>query len=310
LGFAVNLRYKGLRLSSEFPWKISIVSFMAYPAMTQEKGDVKGDLLKILDDSFFDAVEVPSIGPADWDRVKRYVSEKTFVRGLQPDILTNKLDLNAPDASKRREAIGRIKSEIDLVSGRGMRMIGLCSGPDPGIDKRREATENLVQSLIEICKHASQRKVRLALETFDRDHDKKLLIGPLAEAIDVVSKVREHCDNIGLMWDLSHAPMLKEMPEDLKRAADVLAHIHVGCTKKTDGALVDTHPGFYTKGAVNSESDVARLLRVLLEINYDGMVGFEVKPEPHQASEEMVSTAKGVLVSAYQSVVSSFLRGK
>ena len=99
MGFAVNLRYKGLRLSSEFPSKISIVSFMAYPAMTQEKGDVKGDLLKILDDSFFDAVEVPSIGPADWDRVKRYVSEKTFVRGLQPDILTNKLDLNAPDLS-------------------------------------------------------------------------------------------------------------------------------------------------------------------------------------------------------------------
>jgi len=307
LGFAVTLRHKGLRLSSEFPWKISVVSFMAYPEMTQEKGDVAGDLLKILDDSFFDAAEVPSIGPADWDRVKRYVGEKTFVRGLQPDILTNKLDLNAPDATKRREAISRIKSEIDLVSGRGIRMIGLCSGPDPGIDKRKEATENLVQSLTEICKHASQKKIRLALETFDRDCDKKLLIGPLGEAIDVVSKISEQCDNIGLMWDLSHAPMLKETPEDLKRAADVLAHIHVGCSKKTDGALVDTHPGFYTKGAVNSESDVARLLRVLQEIKYRGMIGFEVKPEPHQTSEEIVSTAKGVLVGAYQSVVSSFL---
>jgi len=307
LGFAVTLRHKGLRLSSEFPWKISVVSFMAYPEMTQEKGDVAGDLLKILDDSFFDAAEVPSIGPADWDRVKRYVGEKTFVRGLQPDILTSKLDLNAPDATKRREAISRIKSEIDLVSGRGIRMIGLCSGPDPGIDKRKEATENLVQSLTEICKHASQKKIRLALETFDRDCDKKLLIGPLGEAIDVVSKVSEQCDNIGLMWDLSHAPMLKETPEDLKRAADVLAHIHVGCSKKTDGALVDTHPGFYTKGAVNSESDVARLLRVLQEIKYRGMIGFEVKPEPHQTSEEIVSTAKGVLVGAYQSVVSSFL---
>jgi len=40
------------------------------------------------------------------------------------------------------------------------------------------------------------------------------------------------------------------------------------------------------------------------------MVGFEVKPEPHQTSEEIVTTAKGVLVSAYQSVVSSFLTGR
>lgn len=310
MGFAVTLRHKGLRISSEFPWKISIVSFMAYPGMMQEKGDVAGNLLKILDDSFFDAVEVPSIGLVDWDRVKRYVGEKTFVRGLQPDILANKLDLNAPDASKRREAISRINSEIDLASGRGIQMIGLCSGPDPGIDKRKEATESLIQSLTEICKHASQKKVRLAFETFDRDHDKKLLIGPLGEAMDVVSKVREQCDNIGLMWDLGHAPMLRETPEDLKRAGDFLAHIHMGCSRKTDGALVDTHPGFYTKGAVNSESDVARLLQVLLEIKYGGMVGFEVKPEPLQASAEIVSTAKGVLVSAYQGVVSSFLRGK
>jgi len=310
LGFAITLRHKGLRLSSQFPWDISIVSFMAYPRMTQEKGDVAGHLLKILDDSFFDAVEVPSIGSADWERVKRHAGEKTFARGLQSDILTNKLDLNALDSSKRREAVGRIKSEIDLVSGRAIRMIGLCSGPDLGVDKRREATENLVQSLTEICRHASQRKIRVALETFDRDYDRKLLMGPLDEAADVVRKVREQCNNVGVMWDLSHAPMLKETPEDLKRAADVLAHIHVGCSKKTDGALVDTHPGFYTKGAVNSEADVAGLLRVLLEIGYGGMVGFEVKPEPDQTSEEIVSTAKGVLVSAYQNVVSSFLTGK
>jgi len=310
LGLYATPHHRNLSLSGKFPWKISIVSFMAYPKMTQEEGDIAGDLLRILDDSFFDAVEIASIGSADWERVKRYVGQKTFVRGLQPDILTNKWDLNALDASKRREAVGRIKSEIDLVSGRGIRMIGICSGPDPGIHKRREATENLVQSLIAICRHASQKEVRVALETFDRDYDKKLLIGPLSEAIGVVSKVKEHCDNIGLMWDLSHAPMLKETPADLKRAADILAHIHVGCSKKTDGALMDTHPGFYTKGAVNSESDVASLLQALLEIDYRGMVGFEVKPEPHQTSEEVVSTAKGVLVSAYQSVMSKLPRTK
>jgi len=310
LGFAVTLRKGNLRFSTEFPWKVSIVSFMAYPGMTQEKGDLAGNLLKILGDSFFDAAEVPSISSADWERVKGHMAERTFARGLQPDILTNKLDLNSTDEAKRREATSRIKSEIDLIGSRGIRMIGICSGPDPGVAKRKEAVGSLVQSLMEICEHAAEKRVRVALETFDREYDKKLLIGPLSEAIEVVSKVKKRFDNIGLMWDLSHAPMLKEAPEDLRRAAGLLAHIHVGCSKKTDGTLLDTHPGFYTKGAVNSESDVARLLRVLLEINYEDMVGFEVKPEPHQTSEEIVSTAKGVLMSAYQSVASSFLNGK
>lgn len=307
LGFAISFWHKGLRLSSEFPWKISIVSFMAYPSMTQEGGDAVGSLLKILDDSFFDAVELPSISEADWSRVKGYAAEKTFVRGLQPDILANKLDLNALDVSKRREAVARIKSEIDLASGRGMQMVGLCSGPDPGAEKRGEATERLIQSLIEISTHAYQRGVLLALETFDRDHDRKLLLGPISEASKVVRKVREQCRNIGLMWDLSHAPMLNETPEDLKNLADILVHIHIGCSKRRNGALIDTHPMFYTNGAVNSEHDVSRLLQMLLDINYKGMVGFEVKPEPHQTSEEIVSAAKGVLVSAYQSVVSSLL---
>lgn len=310
MGFAVTLRHRNLHLSTEFPWKTSIVSFMAYPQMTQEKGDAADDLLKILHDPFFDAVEVGSLGPNDWERVKEYTAKKTFARGLQPDILSNKLDLNSLDASIRQEAIKRIKGEIDLVSSRGIQMVALCSGANPSASERREATKNLVQSLIEICRYASQKEIRVALETFDRNYDKKLLIGPLSEGIEVVSNVRKHCGNIGLMWDLSHAPMLGETPDDLRSAEGLLAHIHVGCSKKTDGSLVDSHPGFYTKGAVNSEGEVARLLQVLLEIKYRGMIGFEVKPEPHQTSDEIVTTAKGVLMSAYQCVVSSILRAE
>ncbi len=158
-----------------------------------------------------------------------------------------------------------------------------------------------------MCEYAHDKKVRVALETFDRDFDKRLLIGPLDEAIEVVTKVKARCDNIGLMWDLSHAPLLGETPKDLKRAASLLEHIHIGCAKKSNGTYLDSHPVFYTKGAVNSESDVEMLLNMLLSINYRGMVGFEVKPESYQTSEEIIATSKGVLLGAYQRVVTSSL---
>ena len=123
----------------------------------------------------------------------------------------------------------------------------------------------------------------------------------------MVTRVKARCDNLGLMWDLSHAPLLGETPKDLKRAAPFLEHIHVGCAKKSDETYFDTHPVFYTKGAVNSERDVEMLLNMLLSVNYRGMIGFEVKPEADQTSEEIIAISKGVLMSAYQHVVTSSL---
>jgi hypothetical protein len=46
---------------------------------------------------------------------------------------------------------------------------------------------------------------------------------------------------------------------------------------------------------------------VLLDAKYKGMIGFEVKPESEQTSEEIIAASKGVLVGAYQRIVVSSL---
>ena len=303
MGFAITLKRKGIPLVAEFPWKISIVGAMAYPRMAQGGSAATEDLLKILQDSFFDAVEIPAIEFSDWSQIRQQLGETTLVRSLQSHIITNRLDFSSSDSAKRQEAIGKMRNEIDSAAHHGMKMVGICSGSDVGAAERKRAKENLVQSLMEICQHGLQRSLTVALETFDRDWDKKLLVGPLDEAAEIVTEVRKKCPNIGLMWDLSHAPMLDETPDILKRWPSLLKHIHIGCAKKIDGKFLDTHPGFNTEGAVNSEEDVANLLKVLLDIGYRGMVGFEVKPESHQTPETIVTTAKGVLAGAYQRVL-------
>jgi len=50
------------------------------------------------------------------------------------------------------------------------------------------------------------------------------------------------------------------------------------------------------------------LLKKLIEIDYKGMVSFEVKPEEGQIAESVIATSKGVLISAYSKVVSQILR--
>jgi sugar phosphate isomerase/epimerase len=306
--FSIDFRSNGLHLSVEFPWKVGIVSFMAFPSMTKGPEELYESARVIADDPFFDSIEIPLVQDSYWDRLNKMLEGKEVARGCQPDLLTKKLDLNSFEESRRLEAVSYIKRQVEECSRRGLKKLAICSGPDPGKERREEAKKLLVKSLKEICSHASSMNVRILLETFDRDWDKKLLIGPLNEAIDVLETVRREEKNIGLMWDLSHAPLLKEKPDDLRGAAKVLEHIHIGCAKQLDDKMLDSHPVFYTKGAINTAHDVAALLQTLFEIRYGGIVAFEVKPEEQQTSQQVLDTSKGTLMSAFQEMISKTLK--
>jgi len=305
--FTIDVPYRGLAFSSRFPWKIGIVSFMAYPGMMTGKGDIAGDIRTIVEDPFFDGIEICKMAEEQWSAVKPFIGSKIVARGMQPDILTGNLSLNSIKSDERRKAIELVKKELDATARRGIGRLALCSGPDPEAANRSEAKDLLVESLEEICRYAAGNGVRVLLETFDREWDKKLLIGPIADALDVVRRVREKCPNISVMWDLSHAPLLKEMPEVLDSVKDFLGHIHIGCAKKVGDRYLDTHPVFFREGAINGVEEVASLLKNLLKIGYDGMVSFEVRPEEGQTSESVITTSKGVLVSAYSKVVCDVL---
>lgn len=308
--FTVSLQFKGLDASFEFPWKIGIVSFMAYPEMMAGKGDIVGNIRKLVEDPFFDGVEVCALTDKQWEQVKKFIGSKTVAMGMQPDILMKKLSLSDFDSDIRRRSIETMKKIVDIAASRNLGTVAVCSGPDLGLERRDEAKKLFIDSLRNICNYAAQRGVMIIVEAFDRDCDKRLLVGPVKEAAEIVRAVRAECSNIGLMWDLSHAPMLKETPEDLESVKDVLAHIHIGCSKLVDGKYLDTHPVFYGPGAVNGIDEVKALLRKLLEIGYKGMVSFEVRPEDGQTAEGVIVTSKGVLVSAYLRLVSELLGGE
>lgn len=307
--FGVEMKHRGLAIAVKFPWKIGVVSVMAFPYMSKGQDELSASLKAIGDDQFFDAVEVPLIGGTQWDSVKAFLEGKEVARGCQPDLLGKKLDLSAADESRRAEAVAYVVQQVEECSRRGIGKLAVCSGPDHVAEKREWARGLLVKSLKEVCSRASPLGIEILLETFDRDWDKKLLIGPLDEAAEVVEAVRGSEVNIGLMWDLSHAPLLGEKPEDLRRVGKILRHVHIGCTKQVGDKLLDSHPAFHTKGAINASNDVAALLSVLLEVGYDGVVAFEVKPEEQQTAHEVLDVSKGVLLSAFQQVASRSLKG-
>jgi len=306
--FSVYVKKGDIEGSFKFPWKVSIVAFMANPALMKGK-EVKATLEELTSDPFFDVLEINNLPEEAWKEVDEALKDKNIeiALGLQPLVLAQGKNPSSTNEEERKEAVKEIIKWIDFAAKKGIKRVAFCSGPDPGEEKREEAKKALIKSLLEITEYAKKKGVYVILETFDRIWDKKQLIGPITEAVEVAKTIREKHSNFGLLWDLSHGPMLDEKPEDLKIAKDYLAHIHIGCTKLTPEGKKDWHPGFYRPNAVNGINEVKELLKVLREINYIGAIGFEVKPEQTQEWLEVVQAAKGVLYTAYALMIMELL---
>ncbi|MEL9940540.1 MAG: TIM barrel protein [Ignisphaera sp.] len=287
---------------ARFPWDIGIVSFMVFPELMKTSEGASEKIRVLLEDPYFDLLEVMIIDDVEWKKINELnrLYGKKFALGLQPVILTRGVNPSATDEAERMKSVEVLLREVRVAGGRGYKAVGICSGPNVEGSEREKAREALIKTLVELGSEAAKYNMNLYLETFDVAWDRKRLAGPLQETVKIVEKVREQAKNVYIMWDLSHAPLLNESPDLLKSYPDFIGHIHIGCAKRVGDKLLDTHPGFYRPGALNTEQDVAKLLTVLSDIGYRGAISFEVRPEEGQHPMEVVHTAKSVLLRAFQ----------
>jgi len=286
--------------------KVGIVQLMAFP-----DADTVESIKKIAEDEFFGAIEIASIPDDIRADVDKILEASKLVVGYvgQAALLNQKLDLNSPIPQQREAAISQIKSGVDEAYSLGAKQLAVLSGPAPTKDKYEQAKELLADSLIQICVYAqSKGDLNITLEIFDRDIDKKCLIGPTVEAVQVAKEVRRRYPNFGLMVDLSHLPLLKESADlALKTARDYLAHVHMGnciLKDKNHPAYGDKHPPFGLAAGENDVEQVRLFLKALMEIGYIGegkqnVVAFEVKPLNGQSPEVVVASAKRTLMEAW-----------
>ncbi len=295
--------------------KVGLIHFMAYPETMKGDGPILETLQKIAEDDFFTAVEVSWIKDAKVrEKAKKLLemSHLTVAYGAQPRLLINNLNLNSFNEEERKMAVREIKAGVDEAYEIGAKSLAFLSGEDPGEEKREQALKLLVSSIKEICDYAkSKGNLKITLEIFDRDIDKKCLIGPANEARKLAAEVRKEYDNFGLMVDLSHLPLLNETPtQAIMPIKDYLVHAHMGnciMRDKEHPGYGDQHPRFGIIGGENDVKELTEFLKVLLDIgflNYQNpsIVSFEVKPLAGETSEVVITNAKRVLKEAWARV--------
>lgn len=191
--------------------------------------------------------------------------------------------------------------------------MSLLSGFDNGLQHRKQLMRLLVNSLMEICAYGEQKQMAITLETFDREVEKKCLIGPAGDTASLSRTIRKEYQNFGIMYDMAHGPLINEDP---RRALNVLkrylVHIHVGnCVKRiaTHPAYGDKHPRFGVDGGEHDVEELTRFIRILFDTGYLGkktkpngrlpIVGFEIKPLPGEDPDVVVAGTKRVWKAAW-----------
>jgi len=306
------------------PWqaycKLGIVHFMIYPEVMGGEGPILETAAKLAADDFFHVLEIAPVKDVSVLKDLRTLAESAHMLlgfGAQPGLLINKLNLAALDEGERQKAVANVKNSIDQAYMVGARVLALLDGPNsyPGPDKVNAAKDAVVKSLTELCQYAKDKATDytlwISVENFDETIDKRSLLGPTARAAEVVARVKNTHDNIGLTVDLSHLPLLQETPEEaLTAAADHVIHIHIGnciMADQNQEGYGDQHPGFGVPGSENDVPELVEYLKALFKVGYFSktlptpmpVVTFEVKPLSYETPEVVIANAKRVWQEAW-----------
>ncbi len=306
------------------PWenvlRLSIVHGMAYPiAQSGDSSYYLESFNKLAQDDFFSILEITWIKDPALRKSVRQAAEDAHVvltYAAQPALLNQKLDLSSPAESERHRAVDQIKKCIDEAVDVGAERMSLLSGFDRGESHRKEAMQLMIESTREICAYGEQRHMPITLEAFDREIEKKCLIGPAEDAAALTRTIRKDYRDFGIMYDMAHGPLLNEDPRQaLTTLKDCLVHIHLGnCVKSstTHPAYGDKHPRFGVQGGQHDVSELTDFLKILFDIDYitrepkpNGrlpIVGFEVKPTPDENPETVIAGSKRVWKQAWARV--------
>jgi len=293
-------------------FKLGVVQFMAFPNSDQNPEALLASLKAIALDADFGLVELTRMPDRETLAKVRSLLESAHLDcgfAATPVILRQGLNPSATDETVRKSAVDELRRCVDEAIELGAKTLTLMSGPFGG-DEAGELRA-FVKTLDEICAYAADRSssepLLILVESFDRNVDKKALIGPSSLAGELASEMLSRHENFGLLIDLSHLPLLGETVDDclISLPSESVRHVHIGnCVTVPDDPLYgDQHPPF---GYPRSENGVEQVRIFLSALHYSGYfsrpspyglptVSFEVKPLPDQDPLIVLANAKRVL---------------
>ncbi len=253
---------------------------------------------------------------ADDETIRK--KEITLIKKSDKEII-----YNAPLPTKRYGSGLRVDSETERIFYHLKQHANLAiqikasklvipSSPDCQ-KKREEAKKIFAHLLYDLARYVSDNsEMKIVLEPSDRDIDKKCLLGPIEDSVEVLRRVREKdVKNLGLMVDMAHLPLLGESFEyTIKTSGNLLWHVHIGnciLQDKNHAWYGDKHPPIGFPGGEHRIEELTHFLQLLLEYDYlkkteKNSVSLEVRSFPNKTAQETISQQLQLLENAWKKV--------
>ena len=162
--------------------RLGLVHFMAFPETMADESLLLPSIEKVAHDPAFRCIELKLIEDETLlEPVRQLATSAMLGLGLaaQPAILAGHLNPGSGQAKERKAVLDLLKRHVDQALALGAETVALLSGPDPGAEKRHEALLRTAELIAELCRYSRGHSgPAIVLEVFDREGDKKALVGP------------------------------------------------------------------------------------------------------------------------------------
>ncbi len=287
-------------------FQVGTIQWMSHPPKSY---DLLDSLKKIACDDYFDAIEISQIkDPKVKERAKRILEQSHLCvcYGAQPRLLGPNLNPNDIDEEGRQKAEATLIEAVDEARELGAKGIAFLAGKWQEHTKER-AYAQLLKTTLAVCKYAARYGMAVEMEVFDFDMDKAALIGPAPLAARFAADVRMHCNNFGLLVDLSHFPTTYETSRFVVRTLrSYITHFHIGNAVVKEGcpAYGDKHPRFGFPDSANDTPELLDFFRVLRDEGFLCpenlyVLSFEVTPFGDEDGDIIMANTKRVINRAW-----------
>ena len=285
-------------------FQVGTIQWMSHP-----KRELLQSIRDIVSDDYFDAIEITHIEDHEIRAEAKRILEQSHIKvcyGAQPRLLGPGLNPNDLNEEGRQKAEDILKDSVDEAEYLGAKAIAFLAGKWEEASKE-EAYRQLLITTVNVCKYAASKGMGVNMEVFDFDMDKAALIGPAPLAARFAADVRMHCNNFGLMVDLSHFPTTYETSKFvIQTLRPYISHFHIGNAVVKPGceAYGDMHPRFGFPDSANDTAELVDFFRVLKEEGFMNseapfVLSFEVKPWGDEEEDLIMANTKRVINRAW-----------
>lgn len=285
-------------------FQIGTIQWMSHPTYP-----ILDSIKAIACDPFFDAIEIGKFADDETRQAARDMLRQAHMRvcyGAQPRLLGPKLNPNDLCEEGRAKAEATLIEAVDEAEFLGAAGIAFLAGKWDEAH-REEAYAQLLTTTRNVCAYAAEKGMMVELEVFDFDMDKAALIGPAPLAARFAADMRNHCNNFGLMVDLSHFPTTYETSRFVVQVLrPYITHFHIGnaVVEKGAEAYGDMHPRFGFPRSANDTAELLDFFRVLKEEGFfrkdaPYVLSFEVKPWGNEDADLVLAGTKRVIQRAW-----------